>query len=102
MKSSIFETGRNCWRVGKASHVSVLVDYASYYLALYQSIIKARHTIFIIGWDIDSRIRLVRGDNVKRLKNDKAPVTLRALLYWKAKTNPQIKIYLIKWDYSFF
>ena len=69
---SIFRANENCWRVEKASYVSIVVDYGNYYRDLRESIIKAKHSIFILGWDIDSRIELLRG--MDALKAD-APVT---------------------------
>ncbi|WP_394223766.1 VTT domain-containing protein [Alteromonas gracilis] len=94
---SIFQPGQNCWVASKARFSTPLIDCANYYKALHSAIVKARHSIFIVGWDIDSRIRLLRGDDEA---NSEAPSVISDLLKWKAEQNPDIKIYLLRWDSS--
>ncbi|MBI1276059.1 hypothetical protein GC177_08820 [bacterium] len=92
-----FDLRQHCEAVAKASHASVLVDYANYYRALYESICKARHSVFVLGWDIDSRIRLLRSDDAKKTE---CPIRFFDLIQWKARQNPGLKIYLNRWDYT--
>ena len=96
-KSSIFQAGKNCWHSSQADFARPLIDAAEYYQALHSSICKAKHSIFIVGWDIDSRIRLLRGEAEEA---SEAPSIISDLLAWKAKQNPDIKIYLLRWDSS--
>ena len=49
--------GRNCWRVEHASRAAFLIDASAYFTAFAQAVENARHTIFIIAWDIHSRAR---------------------------------------------
>ncbi len=72
LKKTILQPGYNCWRAEKAAYASVIVDVANYYRALHSPILKAKHSIFIIGWDIDSRIELIGGEDAK----DGVPITL--------------------------
>lgn len=95
---NIFEPDHNCWRVAHADCVSVVVDYGNYYRDLRESILKARRSIFVLGWDIDSRIELLRGDDA----GGEDAVTLFDLIVKVARANPDLKIYLNKWDYSVF
>lgn len=95
--ASIFQQGENCWVSSKASYAAPLIDCANYYKALHSSIVKAKHSIFIVGWDIDSRIRLIRGEDEA---NSEAPSVISELLAWKAEQNPELKIYLLRWDSS--
>lgn len=92
-----FETGRNCWRVAEAHYAAVLIDAENYYRALHEAIRKARFSIFIVGWDIDSRIRLLRGDDER---HSSWPSVISDLLAEKARLNPQLNIYLLRWDSS--
>lgn len=96
-KNNIFTPGENCWVSSEARYVTPLIDCANYYKALHNAISKAQHSIFIVGWDIDSRIRLLRG---KDEENAEAPSVVSDLLAWKAEQNPDIKIYLLRWDSS--
>ncbi len=94
----LFREGDTCWRQDRVSHAAVIVDCANYYRALHESICQARYSVFILGWDIDSRIELLRG---KDKKQTSCPSRLFELLQWKARETPGIQIYLNRWDYSF-
>lgn len=56
--SAIVYPGANCETVVRARRGAVLIDGAEYFGALEQSLRQARHSIFILGWDFDGRIRL--------------------------------------------
>jgi phospholipase D1/2 len=93
----IFEPSRNCWVVNRANFATLLIDCDNFYRALHKAIIKAQHSIFILGWDIDSRVRLLRGEEERK---SLVPSVVVDLLAWKAKQNPEIQIYLLRWDSS--
>lgn len=95
--ASIFQQGENCWVSSKASYAAPLIDCANYYKALHSSIVKAKHSIFIVGWDIDSRIRLLHGEDEAQ---SEAPSVISELLAWKAEKNPDLRVYLLRWDSS--
>lgn len=93
--STIFRPGYNCRAVTRADYAAPLIDCANYYQALHESIRKARHSIFVLGWDIDGRIKLLRDgkcDNTRFFD----------LICWKALQNPQLQVFLNRWDYSLF
>jgi phospholipase D1/2 len=90
------EEGRNCWRIEKATYAAMITGVGNYYRCLHNSICKAKHSVFIVGWDMDSRIALVRGDDA----TDDCPSTLYDLIVSKARENPDLQIYLNKWDHS--
>lgn len=98
-KTNIYETGHNCWDTGVADKAALLIDCASYYRVLYHALCKAKRSIFILGWDIDGRIELLRG---KEAENQEIPVGLADLIRWKATHNPDLEIYLNRWNYSIF
>lgn len=93
---SILEKGRNCWKITRASHASMLVDCYNYYRAIHEAVSRARHSVFVLGWDIDSRIELLREDGLH------GPRRFFDLIQWKARQNPNLMIYLNRWDYSLF
>lgn len=74
----------------------MLVDGSDYFCALRASLLKAQRSVFLIGWDVDSRTR-IRG---RRRPSDGAPEALRSLLFYIAKRNPQLSIHVLLWDYS--
>jgi phosphatidylserine/phosphatidylglycerophosphate/cardiolipin synthase-like enzyme len=75
----------------------VLLDGGDYFGALRSSLLKARRSILIAGWDIDSRMRLVGPGGSA---NDGWPEALRAFLERLIEDRPDLEIRLLLWDYS--
>lgn len=94
---SILRPGHNVWRVAQAERAALLVDGANYFGALRQAMIAAERSIAIVGWDIDSRTRLV-GPSGK--VEDEFPENFGEFLTALAKRKPLLKINLLLWDYS--
>ena len=88
----MLELGRNCWRVEQATRAAVVVDAAGYFKLARQAMMKARSQILLIGWDFDTRICLDHD------ADDGAPTELGAFLTWLPKQNPELDIYILKWD----
>nr|WP_136252788.1 VTT domain-containing protein [Ningiella ruwaisensis] len=96
-QASIFKPDENCSTISKARFAAPVVDCANYYRALHEAISKAKHSIFIVGWDIDSRIRLLRGEEEKQ---SELPSVISELIALKAKENPELTVHLLRWDSS--
>ncbi len=97
MAISLLRKNRNVWRVERAERAAVLVDGAAYFGALRQSLLRAEHTVYIVGWDIDSRTRLV-GPTCKA--DDGFPETLAEFLSALVERRPSLTINLLLWDFS--
>jgi phosphatidylserine/phosphatidylglycerophosphate/cardiolipin synthase-like enzyme/uncharacterized membrane protein YdjX (TVP38/TMEM64 family) len=95
---SLLREGETVWRRARAGRAALLLDGAGYYGALRDALMNARHAIFIVGWDIDSRTRIV-GDPGSAA--DGAPESLRELLPYLASRRSTLDIYILPWDYSF-
>ena len=80
--------GRNCWRIERASRLSVIVDAADYFAAARKAMLAAEKRIMLIGWDFDARIRLVPGDEM----------TLGEFVLWLVRRRPELEVYLLRWD----
>lgn len=85
------------WRVAKARRASVLIDGAAYYGALRASLLRARRTVFIVGWDVDSRTRLVGPEGEA---DDGLPQELGPFLGELVTRSPELSINILLWDYS--
>jgi phospholipase D1/2 len=55
----VLKDGKTAWRKALARRASVLNDVAEYFAALRCCLLNAERTVFIIGWDIHSKARLV-------------------------------------------
>lgn len=95
--SDIFRPGETCWRVETAHRAAVLVDGAAYFAALRSSLLKAKRSVHIVGWDIDTRVRVV-GDS--GTSDDGAPDQLKELLTHIAKCRPELTVNVLLWDFS--
>jgi phospholipase D1/2 len=84
---------RNCWRIARARRAAFLVDGDAYFQALRRSIARARHSVVILGWDVDSRTRLSR-------PGDDQSWTLLAFLNDALQRNPGLRVYVLAWDFS--
>ena len=49
--------GRNCWRIERANRLALIVDAADYFRRVKAAMLKAKHSIMLIGWDFDTRIK---------------------------------------------
>ena len=87
--------GRNCWRLVRASRVGFLVDGEEYFGTVRAALAGAQREIFILGWDLDSRMWLVPGG-----ANDGFPEPLREFLDALLAQRPQLQIYVLSWDFA--
>ena len=97
--ASIFRTGRNAWRVARADRAAVLIDAAAYFGTLRKALLQARHSIYIIGWDVDSRTPLVGASGEPE---DDLPRELGPLLTALVQRRPELRVNILLWDYSLF
>ncbi|MFW6147643.1 MAG: hypothetical protein ACOC6B_04540, partial [Thermodesulfobacteriota bacterium] len=94
-KKSILVEGRNCWRIASACRASLLIDAESYFAVLAAAAARARHSILIVGWDIDSRIRLLRNNHIHDL-----PAQLDEMLNAVVSRQSNLHVYILDWDFA--
>ena len=70
---------------------------AAYYGTLRQALLNAERSVFIAGWDIDSRTRLVGPSGEAE---DDLPERLGPFLSELVARRPKLKIHILLWDYS--
>lgn len=91
----ILQPGRNCWRIERAQRFAMLVDADHYFRAVRAAICSAQHSIFILSWDIDSRMLLVPDG-----ANDGYPEPLGEFLHAVVSSRPRLHAYLLNWDFA--
>ena len=89
----VLRPGENCWRIAKAARAAVLIDADAYFTAFRHAVSRARESIFILGWDIDSRVELAPGTS-------EAPLTLLRFLNDVLARQPGLRVYALAWDFS--
>jgi phosphatidylserine/phosphatidylglycerophosphate/cardiolipin synthase-like enzyme/uncharacterized membrane protein YdjX (TVP38/TMEM64 family) len=93
----LIRPGRNAWRAERADRAAVLTDAGQYFGAVREALLKARSTVFLVGWDLDSRTRLV-GESGRA--DDGYPEGLIDFLTALVERRPRLRVHLLVWDYS--
>ncbi len=89
-----FVPGKNCGYVATADRVALLVDGEAYFSAFKHAALKARHAIYIVGWDFNSRIPLEFPD----VAAPDVPNELGPFLSYLAERRPNLRIHVLNWD----
>lgn len=95
MSGALLVPGRTVWRLEPCCRAAVLIDGASFFGAVRSALLAARHGIFVIGWDIDSRTELV-GESQP---DDGLPTAFGPFLAGLVARRPELRIRLLLWDY---
>jgi phosphatidylserine/phosphatidylglycerophosphate/cardiolipin synthase-like enzyme/uncharacterized membrane protein YdjX (TVP38/TMEM64 family) len=93
--AKLLQPGRNCWRIERAHRFSLLIDADAYFSALRAAIRAARHSVYILSWDIDSRVRLVPGG-----ADDGYPEALADFLHAIVRERPGLHVHVLNWDFA--
>jgi len=94
-KRPVLAQGRNCWRIARAKRAAFLIDAESYFAALTAAVERAKQSVLIVGWDMDSRIRLLRDKQKHNL-----PVQLGDFLNAVASRLRGLHIHVLDWDFA--
>ncbi|MFL6650514.1 MAG: VTT domain-containing protein [Sulfurifustaceae bacterium] len=93
---AILKPGYNCWRIARAQRVAFLIDAAAYFRAFRAAAARTQRNLLMIGWDIDSRVRLVRDEP----PSDGLPVTLCEFLNAIVSRPHGPHAFVLTWDFA--
>lgn len=93
----ILTPGRTAWCVEHATQAGVLLDGRDYYRALYDALQGAERYVALTGWQFDSDVALLRGED---LAGARGPVRLLPLLEDLLARKPGLRVYVLAWDFS--
>ena len=91
---TLFDPGKNCWRLERAQGFYCIQDAADYFRLARQAMLDARHTVFLLGWDILASTDLLPDSSAE------APTRLDHLLRYIARRRPRLRCYILTWDYA--
>jgi phosphatidylserine/phosphatidylglycerophosphate/cardiolipin synthase-like enzyme len=74
-----------------------VVDARDYYRAFYRAASQAEHRILLAGWQFDSRVALLRGDDAIGAE---WPCEFLAFLEALCRQKPGLAVYILAWKYS--
>jgi phosphatidylserine/phosphatidylglycerophosphate/cardiolipin synthase-like enzyme len=93
---TIAEPGRNCWRVARADRFRCIQDAAEYFALVRRALLSARHSVFILGWDILAAVNLLP----TATDAHDGPTQLDEVLAFIARRRPRLRCYILIWDYA--
>ncbi|MCB2226375.1 MAG: VTT domain-containing protein [Desulfarculaceae bacterium] len=79
--------------MARAQRLAVLVDGEEFFDALVQVAQQAQHSLYVLSWDIDSKLHLNRG-------HDEPPLYLGEFLSRLSEKRPQLRVYILNWDFA--
>lgn len=94
-RHGLLEVGRNCDSIRHADRFALLIDGSAYFSVLREALVRAQRTIFIVGWDIDSRMRLT-----PQGASDDLPEALGEFLQALSARQRRLRIYILAWDFA--
>lgn len=101
------EDGRpapSAWRYEMASRVSLIVDADGYFDLIRDAMLKAKQSIFLIGWDFDTRIHLSTRRKWWKLTridgSGEPPARLGAFIVWLTRRTPGLRLNILKWKFA--
>lgn len=90
---------RTSWLSAPAEGAGVIVDAANYYTAFYQAALRAQRYILLSGWQFDSGVPLIRGEDEKLAEAAAGKTRLRDFLNQLCDARPDLNIYMLAWDF---
>jgi phospholipase D1/2 len=93
----VLEVPRNAFVQAEVEQSALLIDARSYYKTLYRTLARAQKHVVISGWQFDSGVKLLRGADAEQANH---PVELLNFLAALCEERPELRIFLLAWDFS--
>lgn len=97
MGKRILVEGHTCGPLRSLQRAFVLVDGENYYRTFVEAAEKAESYILMAGWQFDSEVLLLRGNEAGGGKRD---YRLLPFLESLCRRKPDLRIYILAWDYT--
>jgi phosphatidylserine/phosphatidylglycerophosphate/cardiolipin synthase-like enzyme len=92
VSGALLQPGRTCWRVEQASRAAILIDTKAYFEAAKAAMLKARRSIWLLGWTFDPRTRLEPTGRAE--PGDEVGAFLKRL----SKERPHLDVHILAWQ----
>jgi len=97
MSGPVLVPGDTCWAIDPTEKTGVLYDARDYYRAFYRAARSAQRFVCLMGWQFDSVVHLLRGEDVA---DADGPVELVSFLDDICSRNPDLHVYVLAWDFN--
>jgi phospholipase D1/2 len=93
----ILVPGKTCSSMPTARASRLIIDACDYYRAFYREAARASRSILIAGWQFDSQVALLRGEEAAASEK---PTAFLPFLEALCRDNPALSVCILAWDYS--
>jgi phosphatidylserine/phosphatidylglycerophosphate/cardiolipin synthase-like enzyme len=83
--------------IAQVTHTGLLIDGRDYYRAFYHAARAAERYILLSGWQFDSNVALLRGEEAQAAGEE---VRLLPFLNSLCENKPELRIFMLAWDFS--
>jgi phospholipase D1/2 len=90
---------KTCWKVHDRVKSALLIDGRDYYRAFYSAALTAKKSILLMGWQFDSDVELLRGEDLPEGAKPE-DVRLLSLLDRLCRARPDLQVRVLAWDHS--
>lgn len=97
MRDRILAEGSTCGPLLPVTRAFMLVDGVNYYRAFVKAAEAAENYILMAGWQFDSEVLLLRGDDNQGRRRD---CRLGPYLESLCRRKPNLRVYILAWDYT--
>jgi phosphatidylserine/phosphatidylglycerophosphate/cardiolipin synthase-like enzyme len=87
----------NSFREAAVDEVGLLIDARDYYRAFCRAALVAERYILLSGWQFDSGVVLLRGEDAEDVET---PLELLPFLEYLCKQKPDLEIWILAWDFA--
>ncbi len=93
---------RSVWRYARASRAHVVIDAAEYFDIARDAMCAARESVFLIGWDFDTRILFDGGRRGWRVVGNRRrfPARLGTFFVWLVKRSRRMHVHVLVWNFG--
>lgn len=100
MHGRILRPGGNCFELSEVTRAGVCIDGEEYYRAFFETALRARDYIAISGWQFDSEVLLLRGEDRRAAEAAGRPASLLKFLDSLCRRHRGLRVYILAWDFS--
>ncbi len=99
----LLRPGETCWRIERARRLNILVDGAAYGQVLRRALQDAQNSVYVLGWDVDTRTPIAGEEDMRRGEDEAADgmaIRLLPFLNQLLDRRPHLHIYVLCWDFA--
>ena len=90
---------KTTWRRHEHANAALLIDAQDYFRAFYEAASRATRSVLILGWQFDSDVQLLRGEDLPEGAEPRS-FQLLPLLDRLCRERPELEVKLLAWDHS--